>query len=370
MRILLFNRSLGSGGAERQLALLALELHRKQVPVAVAAFYAHGPWRKVLDDAGVEVIDLAKSGRWDAVGCLWRSWRQFRAWQPSVIYSFVGTGLIAAILKPIVPRTKLAWGVRASNIDLGLYDWFVRWFDKASLLAMRRADAIVCNSAAGRRHLLSQGVAVAERIAVVANGIEVDRYAFDADKRTDQRRAWNVKCSDRLVGIVARLDPMKGHSTFLLAAALALKEAPDLRFVCAGGGKGSLLASLKAQAEKLGIADRVIWAGHCSDLPAVYSAIDLLVLASINGEGFPNVIGEGMACGLPVVATDVGDCREIVAEHGWIVPPGDPQALGEAILAASAAVDGWDRTKPINHITENFSVEAMVKATLAVLEQA
>lgn len=369
MRILLFNRSLSGGGAERQLALLALELHRKRVPVAVAAFYASGPWRKVLDDAGVEVIDLAKTGRWDVFGFLWRSLRQFRAWQPSVIYSFIGTGLIATVLKPLIPRAKLAWSVRASDMDLSLYDWFVRWFEKASLLAMRHADAIVCNSAAGRRHLLAQGITGAERIAVVPNGIEVNRYAFDAGRRMHQRSAWNINCSERLVGLIARIDPIKGHSTFLSAAALALKGAPDLRFVCAGGGDGSLLASLEGQAEKLGIADRVIWAGHCSDLAAVYSALDVLVLASTS-EGFPNVIGEGMACGLPVVATDVGDCREIVAEHGWIVPPSDPQALGKAILAASAAADEWDRTRPITHITTNFSVEAMVKATLAVLEQA
>lgn len=369
MRILLFNRSLGSGGAERQLALLALELHRRQVPVAVAALYARGPWRKVLEEAGVEVIDLAKTGRWDVVGCLWRSWRRFRAWQPDVIYSFFGTGPIATVLKPQIPRARLVLSVRASDMDLGLYDWFVRWFDKANLLAMRYADAIVCNSAAGRRHLLAQGVARAERIAVVPNGIEVSRYAFDADKRTHQRSAWNVKCSDRLVGIVARLDPIKGHSTFLSAAALALKGAPDLRFVCAGGGEGPLLGSLQAQAEKLGIADRVIWAGHCSDLTAVYSAMDLLVLASTS-EGFPNVIGEGMACGLPVVATDVGDCREIVAEHGWIVSPGDAHALGQAILSASAATTDWDRTKPLDHIAAHYSVEAMVKATLTVLEQA
>ena len=88
-------------------------------------------------------------------------------------------------------------------------------------------------------------------------------------------------------------------------------------------------------AHSLGLADRVIWAGEIGDVKAAYNAFDIATLPSSFGEGFPNVVGEAMACGIPVVATDVGDVRPIVGGLGEVVIPNDPDQL----------CAGWDRLR-------------------------
>jgi glycosyltransferase involved in cell wall biosynthesis len=106
-------------------------------------------------------------------------------------------------------------------------------------------------------------------------------------------------------------------------------------------------------------------------LPAVYNALDLLVSSSAFGEGFSNVLGEAMACGVPCVATDVGDAREILGDSGAVVPPGDPEALAAGIMALleRLRLEGASlSTRVRQRIAENFSVETLVERTNAALE--
>jgi glycosyltransferase involved in cell wall biosynthesis len=112
----------------------------------------------------------------------------------------------------------------------------------------------------------------------------------------------------------------------------------------------------------LGISDKVIWAGALSDMPAVYSALDLLVSSSFS-EGFPNVIGEAMACGVPCVVTDTGDSALIVGETGCVVEPRNPSALAGAIISLMEK-DPQERGRRARaRILENFSVERMTAET-------
>jgi glycosyltransferase involved in cell wall biosynthesis len=127
--------------------------------------------------------------------------------------------------------------------------------------------------------------------------------------------------------------------------------------------------NLQNEANNLGLSDKLIWAGHSNNPVGDYSALDVLVLPSTT-EGFPNVVVEAMSCGLPVVATDVGDCRRIVGDCGWIVPPKDPEDLAVAIGQAIAALPNWRSERSRKRIQENFSVDAMVDQTLSVLEAA
>jgi glycosyltransferase involved in cell wall biosynthesis len=160
---------------------------------------------------------------------------------------------------------------------------------------------------------------------------------------------------------------MKDHPTFLAAAhALAAKRG-DVRFVCIGDGPPRYRESLKRRAAELGLTDRLIWAGHRSDMPAVYGAFDVLVSSSAFGEGFPNVVAEAMACGTPCVVTDVGDSAEVVGDLGRVVPPGDAPTLAEAV---GAVLDGppADPDRLHARVEREFSVTALVERTERALQ--
>ncbi|HXI20358.1 MAG TPA: glycosyltransferase, partial [Gemmatimonadales bacterium] len=138
-----------------------------------------------------------------------------------------------------------------------------------------------------------------------------------------------------------------------------------LRFVCVGDGPRALRERLEAEAAALGLAECLSWHPAQADPGAIYNALDLLVSSSRFGEGFSNVLGEGMACGLRCVATDVGDARAVIGDTGVIVPPGDPAGLARGMLSLLGA--GPDLPGPRARIAANYSVERMVERTESAL---
>ena len=369
MRVLLCTRSLDAGGAERQLVLLAKSMLSRGIPIAVMVYYGNGPFRSELDNAGIQVIDLKKSGRWDVIGFAFRLIQSVRHFRPDAIYSFMGANVIVTSLSPFFGRTKIIWGIRSSNVDLTYYDWISELFDRFAIGLSRFADAIICNSERGREHILRQGYANSA-ITVIPNGIDFNRFMNISSSRQTRRSEFCVPEEAVVLGIMARIDAMKDHATLLEAVKRVLQIHPNVRLVCVGSGDATLQARLIQQTASLDIQESVYWAGHSSQPVQDYSAFDVLMQSSSFGEGFPNAIGEGMACGLPVVATDVGDCRRIVGDCGWVVPPKDPEALAAAIGQAIAALPTWSAEQSRKRIEENFSVDAMVDQTLIVLNVA
>jgi glycosyltransferase involved in cell wall biosynthesis len=123
---------------------------------------------------------------------------------------------------------------------------------------------------------------------------------------------------------------VKDHATLVQAAGALRREGVDLALVMAGSGVGWGNTKLAAAIEAAGVGGRAVLLGERADVPRVLAGLDIAVLCSLS-EGFPNALGEAMACGLPCVATDVGDCRFLLGEGGAIVPPRDPAALADAL---------------------------------------
>jgi len=167
-----------------------------------------------------------------------------------------------------------------------------------------------------------------------------------------------------VIGLVGRFDAKKDHGTFLHAAAIAARERDALRFVCVGDGPAADRRGLEALAQGLGLGDRVVWVGFRRDMSAVYGALDVATLTSSFGEGFPNVVAEAMACGVPCVATDVGDAAFILGDLGRVVPPRNPRALADRWMAALAREStAGIRSQGRRRIEENFGLELMIDRT-------
>jgi glycosyltransferase involved in cell wall biosynthesis len=162
---------------------------------------------------------------------------------------------------------------------------------------------------------------------------------------------------------------MKDHANLLTAAAAFARSNSDARFVCAGDGPAAYRNELQDLAGSLGLADRVVWTGEIGDVKAAYNAFDIATLPSAFGEGFPNVVGEAMACGIPVAATDVGDVRPIVGDLGEVVPPKNPDLLcaGWDRLRRRLMQDPGLRQATRNSIVANYGLDAMVRRTEDIL---
>jgi glycosyltransferase involved in cell wall biosynthesis len=366
LSVFLLIRSLETGGAERQLTYLASGLQERGFRVTVGTFYRRGPLVDELERSGIPVIDLRKRGRGDIFGFLFRASRAVARSRPSLVYSFLGgANLVAAAVCLLLPDVDLVWSIRGSDVDLRRYHWTARlsyWIERA---LSRFPKLIIANSYAGRNYAASRGFP-RNRIAVVPNGIDTERFHPDPEIRAEERHRLDLSNETVAVGVLARLDPKKGHAVFLAAAEVVGRTSPAFRFFCIGDGPEEL--RLKAMAVELGIADRVTFTGRMEPLAAL-NMLDIYCSSSSFGEGFSNSLGEAMACGVRCIATDVGDSSKIIGDSGTVVPREDPAALAAAILAEANRIRKSDRSLPRNRIIANFSVPRMVDDTIALLAQ-
>ena len=207
---------------------------------------------------------------------------------------------------------------------------------------------------------------------VIPNGIDTRRFSFDGKARTRLRGEWSIPADAVLVGLVGRLDLMKDHPTFLKAAAKLAGRDPRWHFVCVGEGEPEYAVTLETQAVALGLQGRLVWAGPRGDMPAVYSALDLLASTSY-GESFPNVIAEAMACGRPCVVTDVGDSARIVDDCGIVVAARDPEAFAAAVARMLPVLTDGEAARAMHEaararIVERYSLETLLRDSKAALK--
>ena len=323
--------------------------------MSIAVYYSGGGLEDELKSTNIPIFHLNKQSRWDIVRFLRGLLRLIANQKPDILHAYLtDSNTLSILIKPFLPKMKTVWGVRASYIDFAQYDWLTKIIFTLTCRLSKRADLIIANSYAGRLFHQERGYP-SEKIIVIPNGIDTCCFRPDPDAGSRIRKEWNVGENEILIGHVGRLDPIKDHPTFLEAAALLLKHRNDVRFVCVGEGKTGYREMLQRMTEELRIDDRIIWAGLRKDMHAVYNAFNCLTLTS-RGEGFPNVIGEAMACGIPCVATDVGDAARIVGDTGIVVPLGD---LG-------AVVQGWFR---ILGMTREETVIAGEKARDRIVTQ-
>jgi glycosyltransferase involved in cell wall biosynthesis len=370
VRLLFLTRSLNYGGAERQLVELACGLKRAGESVAVATFYGGGSLESSLLGASVPLHVLGKRFRWDLLGFLWRLVSLFRKSQPVILHSYLGTSNILAVAtRWICPGMKVVWGVRASNMKLGHYGWLDQFLYWLECRLSTFADLIIVNSNAGLDYATDHGFP-ATRMVMIHNGIDIQQFCPDPTVRDRLRAEWGIATQECVIGLVGRLDPMKGHKVFLQAAALLKKERSDVRFVCVGDGSSDYRRSLVHLSEQLGLEQRVIWVPGGDDVKAVYNALDILTSASEFGEGFSNVIGEAMACQTPCVVSDVGDAKEIVGDAGLVVRPGEARGIYEAwiqLLGLETPKRAEMGTRARARIVARYSIDRLVADTASAL---
>lgn len=351
---------------ERQLVETARGLQGLGWVVHVVLFYPEGEFLEQLDEARIPWNSLRKRRRLHIAGPVLRLVRILRRERADYLYSFLTEpNIIATVVKPFVRPTKIVWGVRVSNLDLSQHGMFWRSMFQISRRMSRFPELIISNSEAGVRYHSGAGYPPS-KFVVINNGIDVQAFVPNQHLGYELRDSWGF-AGKRVVGVVAAIRPMKSHETFLRAAALV--DDPDVRFVCVGSGSQDRLRKLDAMAAALGLTDRLKWVGDQREMPAVMNALDVLCLPSSDGEGFPNVLAEAMACGVPCVTTDVGDARRLVEGVGIVVAPNRPDLLAAALRAALAIErDESFVSRSRGRIVDHYSIANLARRTAQALE--
>lgn len=331
MKVLHLVPALQTGGTEVFLAGLLPALQARGVESTLVSLRAGGAVAGRLIEAGVRVQALGVGGYFSSALACARLRALARDHQPEIVHGWLYHGNVAASLaRSAVPSAHLLWSIRHSIVGRHQEKAATRLVIRLGAWMSRSVDRVIYNAQnSARQHALA-GFA-AERTVVIPNGIDCAKFRPDAAARSCNRRAHGFEDEDRLVGIVGRYHPVKGHSLFVQAAAIAAREDPRLRFLMVGRGLGDDNPELGALLARSGVRDKIRLMNEQADVTGILNMLDVYVSASW-GEGFPNVVGEAMACGVPCVVTDVGSSRELVGDTGTTVPPGSEQSLAAAII--------------------------------------
>lgn len=365
LRVLHLITSLDRGGAQSMLAKLVAHMDRRRFTSTVVSLVAGGGHAAELAAAGFTVHALDVPLSRPTLGGWRRLQRIIAAERPQLLQSWLYhadlLGLVAAIRHP---GMRLAWNLRGSNVNLRRSGLHVRAVRRMLALASRFPDAVLVNSAAGQRFHAGLGYRP-KRWELVPNGFDAAVFHPDAAARARWRGEFGLGEDRLLFGMVARVHPMKDHANFFAAAERIAAARPDVSFLLVG-------ADTEHLAPPEALRGRIHALGERAAVADLLPALDLMLLSSRWGEGFPNVIGEAMACAVPCVATDVGESAAVIGETGLIVPPQDPAALAAAALRlAEGGREALDRrgALALRRIEQHYSIAAIARRYGEIYEE-
>lgn len=338
-KILHIISGLGDGGAEGVLYRLIKDqddLHEHHV-LSLTDF---GKYGDALRAAGVNVRAIGLSRKKIKLSKFIELIKVIKALEPDLIQTWMyHADLIGGSAAKLLRNSKIVWNIRHSDlipgedsrltIIIAKISAFFSYFIPKKIVCCAEAAYITHAELGYRKSVMS----------VIPNGFDHERYKRQHELSDEFRKMHGVSKSEFFIGMVARNAPQKDHLTLFRA----LKKVKDsnLSFKCIlVGHEIPLLIDL---AVEFGLKDELIFLGSQRDVKPILSSLDLHVLSSSHGEGFPNVLAEAMLCGVPCIATNVGDSSKIIGDLGIVVSPKDANSLADAIgrMAAMRNTPAW-----------------------------
>jgi glycosyltransferase involved in cell wall biosynthesis len=371
-RVLHIITGLSTGGAERALySLLAGGLAEMQ-NTSVISLTDEGTYGARIRALGVPVHALGMRRGVPGPVAIWRLHTLVQKMRPDVVQGWMYHGnlaaSIAAWLSPGSPP-KLAWNVRHSLYSLDKEKPLTQLVIKFNRWMSGRVGALLYNSRLSKQQHEAFGFA-AQCGRVIPNGFDTEQLKPDVASGQAMRNILAIPLEATVLGHVARFHPIKDHVSFLRAAVDVMRLRSEVFCVLAGRDVNlqnpALVGIVPPELE-----NRFRFVGERSDIPDLMQAMDVFCQSSWS-EAFPNVLGEAMALGVPCVATDVGDSRDILGEAGILVPPSDCRALAEGLISMLTFTEESRKEKgrlARAHIEARYSLPGVVKQYLKVYEQ-
>jgi glycosyltransferase involved in cell wall biosynthesis len=372
IRVVHLINSFEFGGAEAMLCNLLLRSDRERFDLHVVSLIDDLRVAGPIIDAGIPIETMGMKPGVPSPAAVLRLVRYLRRLRPDVIQTWMDhSNLIGGIAGRCVHGTKVVWGIHHSNHVPGLTKRSTLLTVRACGMLSRRVPArIICCSEHARSMYAARGFAN-EKITVIPNGFDTDRFRPDQDAALAVRAELGLSPSTPIVGLVARYDPLKDHATFIRAAGLLHAAIPQVHFLMCGDKVDGNNITLAEQIQSHGLSDVFHLLGPRRDVPRIFAALDIATSSSIS-EAFPLVVGEAMSCGVPCVATDVGDSSLMIGTTGRIVPPSNPAALAAAwteLLRMDPATRARLGAESRRRVRELFNLDAVTHRYEAIYQE-
>lgn len=357
---------LKDGGAQGVLARLCV--HDKQSRHVVISLMDEGKYGPLLEKAGITVLCVSMHPARPSLTKFFKLIRLIKAERPDVVQTWMyHADLLGGLATPLAGGKRVFWGVRQSRLKKGtakrstiLVAYFCAW------LSRRVPEKIICCANKAKDSHATIGYEKS-KLVVIQNGYDLSRFKLDCDLGASIRKELALNPVEFVLGSVGRFHPQKDHFNLLQALVLVAQQHIEFRCLLVGTGLSSDNDLLVERIVDLGLEEKVLLLGQRTDIPAVMNALDLHVLSS-RSEGFPNVLAEAMACGVPCASTDVGDVLDIIGDPNACCPPRDPHALANVISNLhqewQSDPDAWQLRKGtgVQRVADRFSMKKMVAA--------
>ena len=323
-----------------------------------------GPVGQKIQDIGIPVIALGMRRGFPDPRKFVRLVCLLRQLKPQLVQTWMyHADLLGGLAAKAAGDIPIIWSIHHTTLDTRL--------DKKNTILVANVCArlskwlpkkIVCCSKTTKKIHISLGYSK-QKMVVIPNGFDLKSFHPDNTARKDLRSELCIPEDAALIGLVGRFHPQKDHRNFVKAAEKLNRSYPNVHFLLCGNNITWDNSDLVAWIDTAGIRGQCHLLGPRDDMPTIQGSLDILASSS-RGEAFPLVIGEAMACGVPCVATNVGDSAYIVGDTGIIVPPRDPHALAQAwekLLSLSLEERIQLGNKARKRIMDNFDLQSVAK---------
>lgn len=364
LRVSIVITGLSTGGAEIMLLKLLERIDRSRFSLHVFSLTTLGEIGPRIQALGIPVEAMGMNRHAPNPLAVAALARRLRETKTDLVHTWMyHADLLGSIAARLAGVRTIAWCIRNTDLDRDKSKRATRLVARVNAIVSRwLPTGILCCADAARDVHVALGYA-RDKMEVIPNGFDLSCYRPDTEARHAVRNELNLPADTPLVGIVGRHDPQKNHAGFLAAAGLLLRSRPDVHFLLVGTGIDTGNRELVAAAHSAGVFDVSHCLGRRDDIPRLMASLDVLVSSSFS-EGFPNVLGEAMACGIPCAVTDVGDSAAIVGDTGRIVRSGDMAALAAAmdeLLALDPVVRAATGDRARLRVKEHFEIGRVVR---------
>jgi glycosyltransferase involved in cell wall biosynthesis len=323
---------LSTGGAENMLLKLIEGLDRSRFSSMVISLTTQGEIGARMAALGIPVVTLGLRPSLPNPLVLLRLISLLRKFKPDIVQTWMyHADLLGGLAARAVGIRAVVWGIRHSDLSPARNKRMtLAVVQLCAMLSIKIPLRILSCSFRAKDVHVAAGY-VSDKFEIIPNGFDLQRFVPDAQCRLSVRQELGLSNQTPLIGLIGRFDPQKNHLGFVEAARLVHRQLPEVHFLLAGTGVDASNRALISVIAKAGLSECFHLLGRRGDMPRLMAALDVLASSS-DGEAFPNVLGEAMACAVPCVVTDVGDSADIVGETGRAAQAGDMVGLAARLV--------------------------------------